>query len=281
MDMLDKITRLYPSMTRSEKKIADYVLHNIENTLTMSTHSLAAAAGVSASMIIRFVRTLGFDTYAMMRLAIARSAELRFNPSFSASNANFSLDYADLQLCNSIFTAIVETRRIQNWSVLQDVAQTIQHSRMLYLYGIGTSGTAASVFHSKMIYINQPCMYHPDDTLSTVCTSHSGRGDVALGISYSGRNRDVLFFIETCRKNGSKTIGITQNNSALAKCSDYILPIPYIEDGLCNGANLSLYAQLVILDMLYLAMIHGACNDVEKNLMQSKENIERYYSIKK
>lgn len=275
MDLITKITQQYSSMTRSEQKIADYILHNLEKMLTLSTRSLADEVGVSSTMIIRFVRTVGFDTYAAMRLAIARSAEMRLHPTEMASKSSFSPDYAQLYLHNTILCTVAETRRLQSMELLQKAAEAISRSNMLYLYGVGSSGIAATTFQNKLVYINHASTYYPDGSLSAASTSHSTKKDAALGISYSGCNRAVQFSMETCRQNGTPTIGITQKNSPLARHLDILLPIPYVNDGVCYGANLSLYAQLVVLDMLFL-VIQGLSRDqIEESLQNSKRVVKQ------
>ncbi len=276
MDVLTKITQQYSMMTGSEKRIAEFVLHHVDETLTLSTRMLAQAAGVSSATVIRFIRTLGFDTYAALRLAIAQSAQMHSGAPTVIPESGFSLEYADLQLNNTIVHTVITTQKMQSWDLLKDVARAIHASSMLHLYGVGTSGIAVESFQSKMIYINQPCVYYPNELLSAASNSHIGKGSVALGISYSGRNRSVITSIENCRANGVKTIGVTQQNSPLSKLVDYLLPIPYVDDGFCTGANLSFYAQLVVLDMLYLSILNLSRIDIEKNLAQSKENIDKF-----
>lgn len=276
MDVLTKFTQQYSAMTESEKKIAEYVLHHVDEALALNTRTLADAAGVSTATVIRFVRTVGFDSFSDMRLAIARGQQVRSTSSFAQVESGFSLDYADLQLNNTIVHSVITTQKMQSWDLLREAARAIHQSKSLFLYGVGTSGIAAECFQTKMVYINQPCVYYPNELLSAASNSHAKRGDVALGISYSGRNRYVQNAIETCRQNGVKTIVITQNHSPLSKLADILLPIPYVDDGFCSGANLSLYAQLVVLDMLYLSLLNLSRIEMEKSLAQSKQNIDKY-----
>lgn len=275
MDLSTKITQLYSSMTSSEKKIADFILHNAEEALTMNSRSLSSAVGVSSATVIRFVRTVGFESFAAMRVALACSA-IRANAPSRQPDPMFSLDYANLQLSESIITAIVQTRKLQTHGALSSAAAAINSSKALYLYGVGTSGTAADSFQHKMVNINKQCLFYYDGTLRVLGTAHSMKGEAALGISYSGRNREVLFAMENCHNNGAVTIGITQVHSPLSKHLDILLPIPYVEDGLCEGANLSIYAQMVVLDMLYLSILNIARTEKEQSLSESKKAIQRH-----
>lgn len=265
MDLYKKIIQTYNAMTPSEKKISDYLLHNFEQSSALNTRTLSETVGVSSASIVRFAHSLGYDTYAALRMDMVRCQEIRAkSPTFLADPA-FSLDYAELQIRENLCEA----------------ARVIHNAKMLYLYGVGTSGIAASVFHSKMIYINKSCTFYNDNVLSVASSSHSMRGDVALGISYSGYNKDVQFSMENCKKNKAFTIGITQMNSPLAKHLDILLPIPYVDDGLCSGANLSIYAQMMVLDILYLELLQISREEVEKSLSLSSDTITRHDSLQK
>ena len=278
MDLLKRITQAYSGMTPSEKKISDYLLHNYEQSLTLSTSGLSQVDGVSSATIVRYAHTMGYDTYSDMRIDMARCLEMRSNTLPFLDDPSFSLDYAELQLSNSIISAIVETKKLQVHENLREASRLIHNAKMTYLFGVGTSGISASVFHNKMIYINKPCTFHHDYILSAASSSHSMRGDVALGISYSGYNKDVLFSMETCKKNKAYTIGITQANSPLVRHLDILLPVPYVDDGVCSGANLSMYAQMMVLDMLYLEMLQMSREQVEKDLSASRQTITRHTS---
>lgn len=70
-------------------------------------------------------------------------------------------------------------------------------------------------------------------------------------------------------------------NSPLAKHLDILLPIPYVDDGLCSGANLSIYAQMMLLDRLYLELLQTSREEVEKSLSLSRDTITRLDSLHK
>ena len=69
--ILDSISSSYSSMTRSAKKLSDYIFNNRSSVQYMSITSLAEAAGVSEATITRFCRTLGLAGYNELKLALA------------------------------------------------------------------------------------------------------------------------------------------------------------------------------------------------------------------
>lgn len=68
--ILDAMTEQYNSMTRSGKKLANYILSNTAETQYLSITSLAENSGVSEATITRFCRMLGLNGYHELKLAV-------------------------------------------------------------------------------------------------------------------------------------------------------------------------------------------------------------------
>ena len=61
------ITEYYQQLTKSEKQIANYLRKNQEESAFLSAAELAERLGLSEATIVRFARTVGFDSYPAMR----------------------------------------------------------------------------------------------------------------------------------------------------------------------------------------------------------------------
>lgn len=73
-NILELITEQYHSLTRSSRKLADYILANTHDSQYMSISSLAENCGVSEASITRFCRSLGLSGYNNLKLALAKAA---------------------------------------------------------------------------------------------------------------------------------------------------------------------------------------------------------------
>ena len=69
--ILDSITEQYHSLTKSGKKLADYVFSHTTETQYLSITSLAENCKVSEATITRFCRGLGLSGYNAFKLALA------------------------------------------------------------------------------------------------------------------------------------------------------------------------------------------------------------------
>ena len=61
----------HDSLTKSGTIVADYLVQHAEDAQYLSISSLAKACGVAEATIFRFCRSLGFDGYNEMKIALA------------------------------------------------------------------------------------------------------------------------------------------------------------------------------------------------------------------
>ena len=62
-DLLKNIKELYPTFSKGQKKIADYILSDYDKAAFMTAAKLGQAVGTSESTVVRFASELGFEGY--------------------------------------------------------------------------------------------------------------------------------------------------------------------------------------------------------------------------
>src|SRR5512141_2021913 len=67
LDFGQIISEKYKELTKSEKQIADYLRKNQEESAFLSAGEVAARLELSEATLVRFARSLGFDSYPAMR----------------------------------------------------------------------------------------------------------------------------------------------------------------------------------------------------------------------
>jgi len=73
------INNCYPNLTAKGKKLADFVLSSPDKAVFMTTRKLAGAVGVSEATVVRFVRQLGYASYAMFIKALREVIDTELN----------------------------------------------------------------------------------------------------------------------------------------------------------------------------------------------------------
>src|SRR5574339_1127612 len=96
------ITDHYRDLTKSEKQIADYLRKNQEESAFLSVGELASRLDLSEATLVRFARSLGFDSYPAMREVLQENFRRRVTHS---ARLRSRLD--DLRESEDIFERLV------------------------------------------------------------------------------------------------------------------------------------------------------------------------------
>jgi len=77
VDFSELISSRYSQLTKSEKRIADYLRKNQEESAFLSAGEIAARLNLSEATIVRFARTIGFGSYPAMRVVLQEAFRRR------------------------------------------------------------------------------------------------------------------------------------------------------------------------------------------------------------
>ena len=70
-NILDRVIQNYHFFTRSENKVADYILKAKQEIQSMTISELAANCGVAEATVTRFCRSLGCKGFHDFKIAVA------------------------------------------------------------------------------------------------------------------------------------------------------------------------------------------------------------------
>ena len=96
IDISKRIRNVYPGLSKSHKRIANIVLREPEKVKEYPCSRLAIAAETSESTVLRFVSTIGYDSYTQFREAIYNEIQSRMDLSDKVVRATSGVMNADL-----------------------------------------------------------------------------------------------------------------------------------------------------------------------------------------
>ena len=155
----------------------------------------------------------------------------------------------------SIIQILEDTLKSISIDTFSKVIDAITHANRIDIYGVENSGTTISDLVTKMLYLGINCRYFKDYYLQRICASSLEKGDVAIGISYSGCSKDTVDVVKIAKKRGATVIVIT--NFSDAKISEYAdLKICMTHQQFLHGdAIFSRASQIAVVDMIYMGVI--------------------------
>lgn len=77
VDFSQLISENYNKLTKSEKNIADFMRQNQDEAAFLSAGEIALRLNLSEATMVRFARTLGFNSYPAMRAVLQETFRRR------------------------------------------------------------------------------------------------------------------------------------------------------------------------------------------------------------
>ena len=240
------------SLTKSGAIVADYLMQHAEDVQYLSISSLAKSCGVAEATIFRFCRSLGFQGYNEMKIALAKATA-------TASPVALKLEPGvDTQtLCNHAYTTAVEalnaTRNVLDPEAIDHAATLLQRARQVYCLGQGGSQVLAGDIWARFSMLSTKFRTAGDSHLQLVTASLMTPEDVVLFISYSGCTRDMMDTLHIAKDNGAKVILVTHYDDAPgAALADVVLLCGATESPLDSGSIPAKLAMLFVANVLVL-----------------------------
>ena len=215
-DFLLNIQSVYPSLTKAEKKVADYTLQNSKAVRFLSITDLAEACHVSLTSVFRFCKVLKLQGYQEFKVQLALSIQ--------------EVDEA----------------------ALSRAAHYINHSDQVRFFGVGGSMLTAMEGMYKFLHIMPNVYCLSDIHMQTMGASTLNQHDTAIFISHSGASKEIVQMAQKAHEGGAKTIAITKYaKSPLTEYMDVVLLCGGYEPPLQEGPFPSKTAQMFVLDLLF------------------------------
>jgi DNA-binding MurR/RpiR family transcriptional regulator len=142
MDFSQIITQSYKNLTKSEKQIADYLRKNQEEAAFLSAGELANRLDLSEATLVRFARSLGFDSYPAMREVLQENFRRRVTHSARLRSRLDELrETGDLyeRLVVSELDYLSQSLESVDRAGLQQAVELIKHRKRIFVFGVGPS----------------------------------------------------------------------------------------------------------------------------------------------
>lgn len=247
----EKILARKNMMTNAEGKLADYILENYDETLNLTVSELAEKAGVSDASVVRFCKGMGYKGYQDFKVNAAKDVL----PNVSYLNPSLEQGDDAETICNKIFnsgiTVLNRTLANMDFGVMQQAADEIRAAERVVFFGSGGSLLIGKTAQHRFMKFGIPVFVYDDMELQQMASSLMQAGDLAVGISHSGSNRNVINCMKRARENGAKTIAlVSQGKTPLAKTADLVLYSASESTIFSSESISSRIAQLAIIDSL-------------------------------
>ena len=281
-EILIKIRDNMNSLSDAEKVVGEYILDNLEHTVTLPISELSERSNVSRSTWVRFSKSIGYSGFKHLKREIVRQMNNASPPvsktnSFTDVTNHDTCEQACLHIKNNAVNSLEQTYNIIDYNSLSAVAELILHARMVCLFGVGASGLVANDLYNKLLRIGLPVIYTNDFHTNIAAISAMTKGDVMVFFSYSGKTKEIVEMASLAKDMGCTIVAITKlGRSELVKLADYLLYTTAFEEEVRVAAMSSRIAQLFLVDALFISITTKGFGWIRGKLMESYKQSQKH-----
>ena len=286
-DMIQsKIQEAYMALRPSEKKAADYILNYRGGYEKLLITDISERAGVSQPTIIRFVKAIGYGGFKDFKNALIRGQareegrrEGEEDDTEAAMLYGFRIRPGDElekipgKVIATSIQMLKETMKVLSRKDYEAAVRAIVEAERIFIYGVEDSAVPAQDLQIKLMYLGLNCCRYEDFYLQKVSAATLKKGDLAIGISYSGCSKVTVEMMKKAKRAGAATLVITNfENALINRYADYILCTSN-RQFLYGDAIFSRITQLAIVDMLYMGVLNCNYGVYQKNLKRNSRMV--------
>jgi RpiR family transcriptional regulator, repressor of rpiB and als operon len=264
-----------PSLTPLEGKVATDILARKDIDEATPLRTVAEGSGVSEAMVVKVAKKLGFAGFREFRQGLVDY----YSSDTAALHSEIQPGDSAGQIVQKVFRtamqALEETFAILDLEAFERAADYLHRARQRDFYGLGGSAQIARDVNHKFLRIGIRSQVFDDAHMMMMSAALLGPDDVAVAFSHSGSTTAVIEGVELARRNGARTIAVTNYaDSPLARIVDVVLCSTAQNNPLLGENATARIAQLNLLDALFVAVAQRDRAAADANLARTMRAVQ-------
>ena len=228
-DLLGELKQRYNQFSKSQRRIADYILEHYSKAAYLTAARLGQQAQVSESTVVRFAFELGFDGYPALQAALQETVRSKLTSLQRMEVAGDRQEEGEPvldQVLNKDVEQIYRTLEQTDRAAFAGAVESIHQAKTVYLLASGSAAFLAGVlnFYFRLVLPNVRLIQSASASELFEQILRVGKGDIVIGISFPRYSKKTVNALRYARKNGAQVVAITDSEfSPLAAQADYLL----------------------------------------------------------
>ena len=264
-----------PSLTPLQGKVAANILARKDITEAMPLRDVAEGSGVSEAMVVKVAKKLGFGGFREFRQGLIDY----YSSDTAALHSEIGADDTASEIVQKVFRtamqALEETFAILDLQAFERATDYLYGARQRDFYGLGGSAQIARDVSHKFLRIGIRSSVFDDAHMMMMSAALLGSDDAAIAFSHSGNTAAVIDAVELARRNGARTIAVTNYpDSPVARIVDVVLCSTAQNSPLLGENATARIAQLNLLDALFVAVAQRDRQTADANLARTMRAVQ-------
>lgn len=231
----------YDNFTTVEKNIADFFIQN-RKKMDLSGKAVAEKLFVSEASLSRFAKKCGYRGY--------REFVYQYEKTFVERNE--SITGNTRKVLNAYQELLNKTYSLMDEVQTGRIARYLNKAERVFVCGTGSSGFASAEMEMRFMRIGVDINSVKDTDIMRMQSVFRDKRSLIFGISISGEQEAVLYFLQESHKRGAKTVLITAHNKTeFDEFCDEVVLIPSLKHLNYGNVISPQFPVLVMIDIIY------------------------------
>jgi RpiR family carbohydrate utilization transcriptional regulator len=273
--MLARIEQQSNSLSRAERRVADWVLAHPRQAADGTLAQVASHCGASEPTVIRFCRSIGLTGFRELTLRLTEALSRPVSHVHRDVSADDATPDAATKVLDASIQSLIDMRAQLSSMQIDAAVDLLRGARQIIFLGLGASGHVAEDACQKFFRLGTPCSAITNTPGILQVAAISRPGDVLIMVSHLGAWTEIENAASQALENGAGVIAITDPRAGLAKIATVFFSCDRLEDTSAYTPMSSRLAQLALLDVLYVAYALALGETASENLRRSKNALLR------
>ena len=164
---------------------------------------------------------------------------------------------------------------IIRYDEIDAICKKMCNANRIFVFGVGTSSVIATDAAYRISQVGIPAYAYTDILFMNVSAANMQEGDLAIGISHSGRTKPVVDAMRQAKSMGAETVAITSySSSILSRESDYAIIVYPDEENYPVEAVSARVAHLCVVDALMMTLATMKHDDFAEHIASRNKALE-------
>jgi DNA-binding MurR/RpiR family transcriptional regulator len=255
--VMNRIESHVDSLTKLQKKVANYVLSDPIQAAFMTVDQLAHSVGVSTATVVRLSTELEYGGYTEFQRDLQEYLKSRAKPSTKLENSvrknNEENHIHDTFVQNTdiVLDNISKTYEALSELTMESITERILSANDIYINGIRScEGIVHYLGYNLNRMLKIPCNFCDQTGDIPEHLRNMTEDSVVIAVTMARYSRSVVEFASLAKKRGACVIAITDSyTSPLSGYANYQIVVRTNSDGFHNSITAACYVVDVLLSM--------------------------------
>lgn len=212
------IYQALPAMPPNQKKLAEYLLENMNLVPLLPIQDIAQQARVSKASVVRFAQQIGYKGFKELKEAFSSSLIDQLSPTEKYKVATLEQDNrvdSVTLVAENVMTNIHETLKYIDKKKFTQAVDAIIRANNIYCLGLELSASLSQLMTFLLCLYHYPAHHLSLDYLRfKEQVAHMSEDDLLIAFSFSPYSRETVEAIAHAKQKGLTSIAFTDKKTA-------------------------------------------------------------------